>query len=173
MAFQRRYDATRAVLKDGFWQLTGVTENRVDAAPARAPSLAIPATVDPSDLLSRFIAPENTSFWALPGVIRTVKGAGLSATPYELRWHRLMATPLSLTAMALLAALFSLGIERFGGRGRMAFLAVGAALSVYLANDLSGALAQADVAPAWAAAWCPTLVALFLSLWAISVREDG
>jgi lipopolysaccharide export LptBFGC system permease protein LptF len=55
----------------------------------------------------------------------------------------------------------------------MAFQAVTAALSVYLANDLSGALAQADVAPPWAAAWCPTIVALFLALWAISVREDG
>lgn len=173
MRFARRYDAREARLRDGFWQLTDVVENRLDAAPARTPSLALPSTVNPQDLLSRFAAPETTGFWELPRVIATVEAAGLSATPYALRWHRLMSTPVALTAMALLAALFSLGIERFGGRGRMAFLAVTAALSVYLANDLSGALAQADVAPAWAAAWCPTIVALFLALWAISVREDG
>ena len=90
-----------------------------------------------------------------------------------MRFHRLLALPLTFVAMAVIAGLLSIGVERFGGRARMIATAVAAGLAVYLLTDVAGAVASAGLADAWAAAWCPPVLTLFVALAAVSYKEDG
>ena len=61
--FTHRIDAKRAELTPGFWQLTGVVENRLGGEVQRTDSLALPTNVGSDTLLSRFASSKTIAFW--------------------------------------------------------------------------------------------------------------
>jgi lipopolysaccharide export system permease protein len=171
--FERRLDTPVATVGERKWILRDAVENVPGGTARPAGTVEIAANINARLLLDQTVTPRTTAFWALPEAAAEVRSAGLSATAYDLRWHRLLALPLTLIAMAVLAAVFSLGLERFGNQAASVGLAAASGLAVYFANDFAGAMASADVTPAAAAAWCPPVAALAIACWAISVREDG
>jgi lipopolysaccharide export system permease protein len=172
-AFVRRIDASRARLRDGFWQLEDVVENLPNMPPERKASLAIPTNLDAVTLLDKFASPNTIGFWDLPRYISQTKAAGLDSTRYAIRWYALTAAPVLYVAMALIGALACLRLQRLGGTARL--LATGgiAAVCLYFLTQFSASLGATGAAPPLIAAWSPPLFMLFSTLAFIAYREDG
>lgn len=171
--FSRRIEAEEANLKNGYWSLSQVREATPGAGAVRYSSLSVPTTLDPGKEIEHFSSPEAISFWRLPEAIRTTEQAGFSAAGYKLRQQQLAATPLLFAAMSILAAAFSLRLMRLGGLAVLATSGVALGFVFFFLNELSGALGKADMAPVFAAAWAPPVLALLSGLTLLCYTEDG
>jgi lipopolysaccharide export system permease protein len=171
--FKRRLEAAEARLRPGFWQLKDVREATAGESSVLSDSLTIRSTLDSEAAMERFASPEAIAFWRLPSAIRATEQAGFSASGYRLRFQQLLATPLLFSAMAILAAAFSLRLARLGGLAGLAGSGVALGFVVFFFNQFSGALGRADIIPLFAAAWAPGVVALLSGITVLCYTEDG
>ena len=127
LRFDRRIDADQAVLLPGYWRLTGVREIRAGSESVRAESLFLPSPLDRRSAMEKFVPPGAVASWDLPATIRSADQAGYASAVYRLRLQQLLASPLLLAAMTLLAAAFSLRLQRLGDLPLLAAMGVAAA----------------------------------------------
>jgi len=99
--------------------------------------------------------------------------AGLDANRYRLRHQTLLARPLMLLAMLLIAASFSLRFFRFGGVARTVAGGVIAGFVLYVATKLVGDLGGAGLLSAPVAAWTPAFLGTLLGALVLLNQEDG
>jgi lipopolysaccharide export system permease protein len=173
LRFTRRMRAESAELKPGFWQLTNLVEATPGGRPVRQSHLAIPTTLDATELINRFVTPATLSFWDLPGFIHEARSAGFAPTRYELKWQSLLAYPLLLAVMAGLGAAFSLQLQRLGNLARWGAAGVGIGLFLFFYSQLAGAFAMTQTVPAIVAAWSAPLAGMFIALAMVAFLEDG
>lgn len=173
LKFTRRIQADTADLKPGFWQLHNVVEASPGGAPERHENLAIQTTVNPTELLDRFIAPATLSFWRLPVFIGEAQASGLTPVRFELKWQSLLAFPIMLAGMAGLGAVFSLRLQRLGNVAGWAGFGAGIGLFLFFFGQLAAAFAVAQAVPPLVAAWSPPLTGLFTALAFVAYLEDG
>lgn len=173
LRFERRILAERAELRPGFWQLTNLVEATPGGRPVRHAHLAIPTTLDATEMIDRFVSPASLSFWALPGFIREARAAGFAPTRYELKWQSLLAYPLLLATMAGLGAAFSLQLQRLGNLARWGAAGVGIGLFLFFYSQLAGAFAMTQTVPAIVAAWSAPFAGMFIALAMVAFLEDG
>ena len=171
--FTHRIDAERAQLTPGFWQLTGVVENRVGGGVKREPNLALPTNLSGDTLLSRFASAKTIPFWELPGFIDSGRAAGMEVDAYVLKFHSLLAMPFFMLAMALIGAVVCLRLARSGGLSRLIGAGALAGFVLFFANRLAAGMSASGATPPEAAAWCPPLFALFAVLTLLAHAEDG
>jgi lipopolysaccharide export system permease protein len=173
LRFVRRIRAETAELRPGFWQLTNLVEATPGGRPVRETHLAIPTTLDETEMIDRFVTPASLSFWELPPFIREARAAGFAPTRYELKWQSLLAYPLLLAAMAGLGAAFSLQLQRLGNLARWGAAGVGIGLFLFFYSQLAGAFAMTQAVPASVAAWSAPLAGVFIALSIVAFMEDG
>ncbi|MET0181663.1 MAG: LPS export ABC transporter permease LptG, partial [Caulobacterales bacterium] len=173
LKFTRRIQAETADLRPGFWQLHNLVEAGPGVAPEHAANLALPTSIDPTELLDRFVAPATLSFWRLPGFINQAHAAGLAPVRFELKWQSLLGFPVMLAAMAGLGAVFSLRLQRLGNVARWAAFGAGIGLFLFFFGQLAAAFAVAQAVPPVVAAWSPPLTGLFTALAFVAYLEDG
>lgn len=173
LRFVRRIRAAEAELRPGFWQLTDLVEATPGGRPVRQAHLAIPTTLDSTELINRFVNPATLSFWELPSFIHEAREAGFAPTRYELKWQSLLAYPLLLATMAGLGAAFSLQLQRLGNLARWGAAGVGIGLFLFFYSQLAGAFAITQSVPAIVAAWSAPLAGMFIALALIAFVEDG
>jgi lipopolysaccharide export system permease protein len=171
--FKRRLEAASAELIPGFWRLTDVREASAGENSVRSDSLSIRSTLDAESAMERFSSPDSIAFWKLPNAIKQTELAGFSAAGYRLRLEQLLATPLLFAAMAVLAAAFSLRLDRLGGLAGLAGVGTAFGFVFFFFNQFSGALAGADIIPLSMAAWAPPTIALLSGLMLLCYTEDG
>ena len=75
------------------------------------------------------------SFWALPGFITLLEQSGFSAQRHRLHFNILLAQPFLFCAMVLVAATFSLRMQRRGGAALMIIGGVVAGFLLYFVSD--------------------------------------
>jgi lipopolysaccharide export system permease protein len=85
----------------------------------------------------------------------------------------LIARPLLLIAMVLVAASVSLRFFRFGGVAKMVIGGVSAGFALYVVTQLSGDLGSAGIINPVAAAWLPAVTGSLLGGLALLYQEDG
>lgn len=173
LRFTRRIRAAEAELKPGFWQLTDLVEATPGGRPVRQAHLAIPTSIDASELINRFVNPATLSFWELPGFISDARTAGFAPIRYELKLQSLFAYPLLLATMAALGAAFSLQLQRLGNLARWGAAGVGIGLFLFFYSQLAGAFAISQTVPSLVAAWSAPLAGMFIALAMIAFMEDG
>jgi len=173
LRFERRMRVDEALLRNGFWQLSGVVEGVPGEEPVRQDTLAIPTSLDGGDLLERFVTPATLSFWSLPTFIAEAKEAGLSPLRFEIKWTSLIAYPLLLAAMAALGAVFSLRMQRMGNIAAWGGLGVSLGLGLFFFAQFSQALAITEAVPPMVAAFSAPLAGLFCALGIVCFLEDG
>lgn len=171
--FTHRIDAKKAQLTPGFWQLTGVIENRVAGEIQRSETLALPTNLDSDTLLSRFASSKTIPFWDLPGFIEDGRAAGMEIGDYVLKYNTLLAMPVFMLAMSLIGAVVCLRLARSGGLSRLIGAGALAGFVLYFATRLASGMAASGATPPEAAAWCPPLFALFAVLTFLAHAEDG
>jgi lipopolysaccharide export system permease protein len=120
-----------------------------------------------------FAPPETMSFWDLPIFIEALESAGFSAVRHRLHWHTLLAAPLLMCAMVLIAATFTLRHTRRTGT---VFVISGGVLTgfvLYFFSDIVFAFGLSDSIPVTLAAWTPSGVTTLLGLAMLLHLEDG
>jgi len=173
LSYSRRIEAAEAILTPGFWRLRNVREATPGAGVVRSEQLMIPSTLDRRTAMEKFVAPSAVGFWDLPSTIRAAELAGYSAAAYQLRLQQLLALPVLLAAMSILAASFSLRLMRLGDLVGLAAAGVALGFGVFFFNQFCGALGATEVIPVSLAAWATPILALLCGLSLLFWTEDG
>jgi len=198
-----RVEAARAVLEPGRWVLYDVREwdlgqpasraspeggdpseetgAQAEAALGVAPAmgwtdleqLTLPTELTRAQILESFASPGTISFWSLPGFIKGLEAAGVSAARHRMHWQAQLALPLLLPAMVLIGAAFSMRHVRFGGLGLMALGAIGTGLAYFFLANVTQAFGGSGAIAAPLAAWIPPVAMTLLALGLLLHLEDG
>ncbi|MBX3456374.1 LPS export ABC transporter permease LptG [Ferrovibrio sp.] len=171
--FVRRVDASEAYLRDGYWELRDATTSYPDRAGETAAIMRIPTTLTFDRIQESFASPSTISFWQLPSFIAAMETAGFSALRHRLHFQTLLAVPLLLCAMLLIAASFSLRLTRRGGTGALLGLGVGVGFLLYFSIELVQPFGLNGTLPVGLAAWAPTGICLMLGISLLFHMEDG
>jgi len=170
----RRVEADFGELRQGAFDLNNVLTLE-PGRPARRETYGLQPTEITLERVQDSLAnPETLSFWDLPDFIALSQAAGFSARPHRLYLQSLMATPMLLCAMVLLAAAFFLTAQaRVAAWTMRAAAGVAAGFCLYFFSQFTYALGLAATLPLTLAAWAPAAIALLLGLAYLFYREDG
>jgi lipopolysaccharide export system permease protein len=171
--FVGRIDAESATLYDGYWELRSVLLSEPNKRPHRRASYRLPTDLTMERIQDGFASPETMSFWDIPGFIRSLEAAGFSAQRHRLQLHALLATPVLLCAMVLIAASFSLRPSRRGGTVYFVSAGVFAGFLLYFLSDVVYALGLSATVPVVLAAWTPAGVCTLFGVAMLLHLEDG
>ncbi|MGE0256099.1 MAG: LPS export ABC transporter permease LptG [Alphaproteobacteria bacterium] len=171
--FLRRIDARTARLEPGHWLIEEAIVRSPQSAYRPVAVVRLPTDLTTDKIQESFASPKTVSFWHLPRFIRVLEETGFSATPHRLRWHALMAEPLLLMAMVLLAATFSLRLQRRGGTLLLVGTGVLAGFLLHVMTNVIHALGIGASVPVVLAAWAPAGVSLMAGLSLLLHLEDG
>lgn len=171
--FIERLDAQRAQLSPSLLELSDVTRS-VPGLPAESiSSLQLPTNLKIAQIQNSFAAPETLSFWRLPSFVRMLERAGFSALKHRLYWHSLLASPLLLCGMVLIAAIFSLRLPRLGKIGMLVVSGIITGFFLHFFTDIVNALGMAGTVPVVLAAWAPALIIVMIGAATLLHLEDG
>ena len=171
--FMERVEAPSATLSGNVWQFTNARVLSVGIEPQILDRYLLATYLTPAELRGAVGQTQSASFWALPGIIRTLDLAGLDATRYRLRYQSLLARPALLVAMVLVAASVSLRFLRSGGFAGMVLSGVAAGFVLYVATRIVEDLGTAGVVSTVFAAWAAPVVGGMLGTLTLLHREDG
>ena len=171
--FEERIHAQRARLYPGYWQLEDARVNGPGEEPRVVSSYMLATNLTVEQVTQSFMLPDSVPFWDLPDIRDRTALAGLDATAYRLRYQTLLARPLLLSAMVLIAAAFSLRFFRFGGVAKMVSAGVGSGFMLYVSTKLVADFGNAGIISAAVAAWSPAIVGSMLGTLALLYQEDG
>lgn len=171
--FAQRLNAARAVLGDGAWRLEDVEVMEPGQESHRFSTYLLATNLKPGEVTRGSMSAEAVPFWDLPALREQTESAGLDAAEYRLQYQSLLARPLLLVAMTLIAAAFSLRFFRFGGIAKFVGGGVAAGFVLYVATKFVGDLGGSGVLSPSVAAWSPAIVASMLGTLALLNQEDG
>ena len=171
--FVDRIDARRAQLKAKKWLLEDGRINGPNRLTATFERYSIVTGLTRENIQDSFSTPETMSFWALPAFIDVLERTGFSGLRHRLYWNSLLADPLLLAAMVLLAATFTCRPLRRGGGMKVVAVGVAAGFLLYFSSDLIYALGLSGRIPIILSAWSPATVACLLGSALLFHFEDG
>jgi lipopolysaccharide export system permease protein len=168
-----RKDAKRAFLRDGYWDLVEVRRFRGRGPVETLDTDRVPTNLKPEFVQERLARPETIPFFDLPQKIEAARSFGLRANAFAMQLHSLIALPLLLVAMTLIAATVSIRFERMGQSSTMILGGVLAGFLLYVVSVLVKSFGNAGFVPPFVAAWLPVIVAMFFGVTFLLYREDG
>lgn len=168
-----RIDAKDAILASGKWEIRDGTRWAPNKPPEPFQKAEVPTNLTPRKIQESFASPETMSFWELPGFIQLLESSGFAAQRHRLYFNALLARPFLFTAMVLIAATFSLRMQRRGGTTLMIAGGVLSGFLLYLLSDVVFALGLSAAIPVSLAAWTPTGVSWLLGSSLLLHLEDG
>lgn len=172
--FSQRIDAKIGELEDKFWHLRDVTiHDRTKELPSHKADHWFATDITVENINDSFSPPETLSFWDLPGFIDNLDRAGFSAIRHKLYWHTLLAAPLLLCAMILIAATFTLRHSRVVNVTYVVAGGILAGFLLFFFSDVVFALGTRESIPVVMAAWTPSGVSTLLGLAMMFHLEDG
>ncbi|MBK9082126.1 MAG: LPS export ABC transporter permease LptG [Rhizobiales bacterium] len=172
-AFLERVEAGRATLFPGFWRFEQARILAPGEEPRDAATYLLATNLQPDQVAQSFVPPDTVSFWSLRDVRDRTEQAGLDASGYALRFQALLARPLFLVAMVMIAASFSLRFFRMGGVARSVLSGVAAGFVLYVATKVMSDLGAAGFVSAPVAAWAPALAGALGGTLVVLNQEDG
>ena len=171
--FIERIHAERGDLSDGAWQLRNAVVFDASGRRSAADLVTLDTYLSPIEVQETIAQPAAISFWQLPGVAELAERAGLPSHRFEMQYQQLLARPLLLAAMVVVAATVSLRLMRLGGVARTIGAGVGAGFVLYLASEVAGDLGRAGVVAPMIAAWTPGIAAGLIGVSRLLRTEDG
>jgi lipopolysaccharide export system permease protein len=171
--FTSRIEARSARLERGFWVIEDGQRFRPDEPPEAIGELRLPTSLTASKIEESLASPDTMSFWELPGFIALLEQSGFSAQRHRLHFNILLARPFLFCAMVLVAATFSLRMQRRGGAAMLIVSGVVAGFLLYFVSDIVFALGLSAKIPILLAAWTPAGVSMIFGTWMLLHLEDG
>ena len=173
-AFSRRYDADIAKLtSQNSWLLENVVENIPGQLKKEYDTLSLPTSIRQDQLLSKDDNSQPPAFWSLPNAIKVQDTSGFSTLSLRMQFHKLLALPILLIAMTLIAAAVSMNLSRSGGTLRLLIAGAVIGFTVYFGNSVMHTFGEAGTLPVILSAWFTPLFIIALSLIYLSKTEDG
>ena len=157
--FVARIDSESAILDHnaGYWNLNNVSIVAPNKTPDFKEQYSFKTTLTPQKIQESFQSPETLTLLGLPGFIEMMDKAGFPAVRHKLYFHSLLANPLLLCSMILIAAAFSMRLVRH--RTKIITIIIGGLLAgflLYFLSDFVFALGVTADLPIILAAWAPT-----------------
>ncbi len=171
--FFKRIDAETAKLEDGFWHMRKVWMHDPEKQSKFLNEYWLETDLTVNSIQDSFAPPETMSFWNIREFINNMEKAGFSAVRHRLYWYSLLAAPLLMCAMVLIAATFTLRQARRGGTSFIIASGVMTGFMLYFFSDVVYALGLSDSIPVALAAWTPSGVATMLGVAMLLHLEDG
>jgi lipopolysaccharide export system permease protein len=168
-----RLEAPIARLKKGFWRFENAYIVTQMLEPETHAVYVLATNLTGDEVRSSQGPSQAVSFWSLPELVTRLELAGLDATRYRLIYQVLLARPVLLVAMVLLAACFSLRFVRSGGLAIMVLGGVSAGFALYVVTEVTEDLGNAGMVSAPFAAWAAPCLASLLAILTLLHREDG
>ena len=172
-AYSGRIEAKTARLEHGFWILENGQRFTPGRLPERFAEWRLPTRLTTDKIEESLASPDTMSFWQLPGFISLLQRSGFSAQRHRLHFEALLARPLLFCAMVLVAATFSLRMQRAGGAIMLMVSGVAAGFVLYFLSDIVFALGLSAKIPVVLAAWTPTGVSMIFGASMLLHLEDG
>jgi len=173
MRFTSRIDAQMVKLTTHDWLIENGTRWQANEPAEPFIELRLPTTLTPRKIEESLASPDTMSFWDLPGFITLLEQSGFPAQRHRLHFNVLLARPFLLCAMVLVAATFSLRMQRRGGATLMIVCGVVSGFLLYFLSDVVFAFGLSAKVPVTLAAWTPTGVSLIFGAWMLLHLEDG
>ncbi len=171
--FTSRIDARTARLENGSWLIEDGVWWHPDKPAEAFERWQLPTQLTPRKIEQSFASPETMSFWDLPGFIELLERSGFPAQRHRLHYDVLLARPFLLCSMVLIAAIFSLRMQRRGGTTLMVVGGVASGFVLFVVSNLVFALGISAKVPVALAAWTPTGVSLIFGASTLLHLEDG
>lgn len=171
--FVERVDAGTAHYEPGHWLLNKATITAPGKTPEKVDVYRLETMLGADDVKQTFESSDTVSFWGLPGLIDAAEKAGLSTDRYRLRYNSLLAQPILLLAMVLIAAIVSLRFSRSKDLSQMILSGIGVGFVLYVITKIARDLGGAGIVPAPLAAWIPAIVATLVGITVLLHLEDG
>jgi lipopolysaccharide export system permease protein len=171
--FVGRIDAKTARLGDGQWVLSDAWLTGPEKPGEFVSSRSLPTDLTSDKIQDSFASPETVSFWSLPRFIEILEETGFSALPHRLQLHTLIAEPVLLIAMVLIAASFSMRLSRRGGAGLLLGAGVLTAFLLFILTEVVHAIGLGGGVPVVLAAWTPAGASLMAGVALLMHLEDG
>ncbi len=171
--YQRRITAPSAQVLNGTLKLSDATIYRGNELPQKQSELTLPTSLKSESLEDTFISARIINIWQLPNYISSAGKTGIDVTRHQVRFQSLLALPVLLMAMVMVAACFSLPTGRMFTTGQTLGMSVLCGFVLFLFNDFAVLMGELSYMPAILASWAPALIALLLSISYLLTTEDG
>jgi len=171
--FTSRMEAKTARLENGSWLIDGGARWKTSDQAEIVPEMRLPTKFTTRRIEESLASPDTMSFWALPGFIALLEQSGFSAQRHRLQFNILLARPFLFGAMVLVAATFSLRMQRRGGATLMIIGGVAAGFLLYFVSNIVFALGLSAKLPVLLAAWTPTGISAIFGVSMLLHLEDG
>lgn len=171
--FIERIEADKANLRQGYWELENASVSSSGSLPQVYKKYFVSTYLDENQVTESVDTVESVSFWELPQFIEFARKAGLETTPYSLQYQQLLARPLLLVAMVLLAATCALKPFRFGKIQTMVIAGLSGGFGFFILVELSRKLGMSGYITVGVAAWAPIVIASLLTVTVLLHQEDG
>ncbi len=171
--FVERIDADRATLGDGYWELQRALVSRPGREAEQFETFTVSTYLTRERVGEALGSEIAVSLWQLPGLIEVAEKAGLSASRYKMQYALLIARPMLLIVMVILAATVSLRSFRSGGIQTMVLTGMVGGIGFFLLTEVSRQIGLAGVVSPTTAVWVPVGLALLVSLTVLLHQEDG
>jgi lipopolysaccharide export system permease protein len=168
-----RIDARNAIYADDRWVVNDALVTGDDARPRKVDAIEIATDLTRDTLLGITANPDTVPFWRLRDTAAKALLAGANPSPYFVQFYGLLALPLFLVAMVLIAATVSLRFVRFGQVGRMILGGILSGFVLYTVTKLVTSLGSNGIVPPMVAAWSPAVVAILFGTSILLHQEDG
>ena len=171
--FVERIDAPRAHFIPGQWRIEDATVTAINANPKHVDEFMLSTNLTPNEVKQTFLQLDSVSFWSLPALSAAARRAGLSSARYDLQYNVLLARPILLLAMVLIAANVSLRFSRSRDLGRVIITGVAVGFMLYVVTKISLDLGSGGIVPPPLAAWLPAIAASLFGITVLLHLEDG
>lgn len=171
--FTARVEAQSAKLDRGFWVIENGQHFRPGEPAEAFGEWRLATSLTTTKIEESLGSPDSMSFWELPGFIALLEQSGFSAQRHRLHFNVMLARPFLFCAMVLVAASFSLRMQRRGGAVMLLVSGVAAGFLLYFLSDIVFALGLANKIPVLLAAWTPAGVSMIFGVSMLLHLEDG
>ncbi len=172
-SFLERITAETARLEAGNWVLNKAQILGPKGEPQEHPTYKFPTNLTYEQVRGNLASADSLSFWDLPEAIEVAERAGLRAERYRLQYQVLLARPLLLVAMVIIAAVVCLRVFRLGGVGKMILSGVIAGFGLFVISRLAEELGESGIVYPAIAAWFPAVLGSLMGCLLLLHQEDG
>ncbi len=169
----RRLDADSVTLQPGRWMFRNAVIREPGAPDEKHQTYTLASSLTLADIQESFSDPDTISFWKLPAFISTLGDTGLETAPMEVYYQSLLAQPLLLAAMILLAATVSLRPPRFQRALFMVLTGMISGFVVFFMSSFLKALGGSHQLPVVLSAWSTGIIVMLASATWLLNTEDG
>ena len=167
-----RIDAKRGILFNGNLRLLEGWKTMVDQNPVPFKSHSMALNLSFSQIKKSLKTPQTLSFWELQNFATLLDNSGISSLDHRLHWHRLLASPLWLCALSLLALSCMLTAPRHMHLMSRLLAGIFGGFFLYFLRDITQGMASSGSLPLMLAVWGPIILSLSIGM-ALMLQTEG